>query len=200
MSRTISMILAFLILGSSQSFAGERTLFASLGENTRAPIGWIEFCSNQPHECIGATSSPRDVVLSGKAWKDLDRINRYVNDTIKAMPDMRHWGTVEKWSYPTDGYGDCEDYVLLKRKMLIDKGWPPEALLITVVREENGDGHALLTVKTDRGEFVLDNQHWEIRRWYEAPYRFVKRQSQHDPYTWVSLVESPQWVGSTSRR
>ena len=63
---------------------------------------------------------------------------------------------------PTDGYGDCEDYVLLKRKMLIDAGWPREALLITVVRDRKGEGHAVLTVKTDKGELVLDNQNENV--------------------------------------
>ncbi len=32
---------------------------------------------------------------------------------------MDHWGVIEKWSYPEDGYGDCEDYALLKRRMLM---------------------------------------------------------------------------------
>jgi predicted transglutaminase-like cysteine proteinase len=103
------------------------------------------------------------------------------------MTDMDHWGVVEKWSYPDDGYGDCEDYVLLKRKMLMQAGWPSEALLITVVREKNGDGHAVLTAKTDKGEFVLDNQNPDILLWSETNYRFVKRQSQLDPNLWVSL-------------
>ena len=71
---------------------------------------------------------------------------------------MEHWGVVERWNYPDDGYGDCEDYVLLKRKLLMQAGWPREALLITVVRDKKGDGHAVLTVKTDRGEYILDNQ------------------------------------------
>src|SRR5204862_6009211 len=93
----------------------------------------------------------------------------------------------EKWSYPTDGYGDCEDYVLQKRKMLIDAGWPREALLITVVRDKKGDGHAVLTVKSDKGEFILDNQNEEVLLWTETGYRFVKRQSQHDVSVWVSL-------------
>jgi len=34
--------------------------------------------------------------------------------------------------------GDCEDYVLLKRKMLIDAGWPREALLITGGARQEG--------------------------------------------------------------
>ena len=65
------------------------------------------------------------------------------------MTDLEHWGVVERWNYPDDGYGDCEDYVLLKRRMLMQAGWPREALLITVVRDKKGDGHAVLTVKTD---------------------------------------------------
>ena len=58
---------------------------------------------------------------------------------------------VEKWSYPDDGYGDCEDYVLLKRRLLAARGFPESTLLITVVRDENNEGHAVLTVRTDRG-------------------------------------------------
>ena len=108
------------------------------------------------------------------------RVNRWVNETVKPMTDMDHWGVIEKWSLPTDGYGDCEDYVLLKRKMLIDAGWPREALLITVVRDKKGEGHAVLTVKTDKGEFVLDNQNENVVAWTETGYRFVKRQSQSD--------------------
>jgi len=162
-------------------------LFASLGDTSRPPIGWVEFCSTNPKDCTGGSTSPRDVVLNGKSWKDLVRINKFVNDSIKPMTDMDHWGVVEKWSYPDDGYGDCEDYVLLKRKLLAQAGWPKEALLITVVREKSGDGHAVLTVKTDKGEFILDNQNPEIQLWSETSYRFVKRQSQTDPNAWVSL-------------
>lgn len=178
---------ALIAFASAALAASERVLFASLGDNSRAPIGWIEFCSNNPKDCNGGSTSPRDVVLNGKSWKDLVRINKFVNDSIKPMTDMDHWGVVEKWSLPDDGYGDCEDYVLLKRKLLAQAGWPKEALLITVVREKSGDGHAVLTVKTDKGEFILDNQNPEIQLWSETSYRFVKRQSQTDPNAWVSL-------------
>ena len=77
------------------------------------------------------------------------KVNAWVNESIKPMTDLEHWGVVERWNYPDDGYGDCEDYVLLKRRMLMQAGWPREALLITVVRDKKGDGHAVLTVKTD---------------------------------------------------
>ena len=189
-----------VVLHDAKAAASEQPLFISVGDNTRAPIGWVEFCTDQPHECAGQVSAPRDIILSAKAWKDLVRINTWVNETIKPITDLEHWGVVEKWSYPDDGYGDCEDYVLLKRRILIQAGWPREALLITVVRDKKGDGHAVLTVKTDKGEYILDNQNPEILSWAETGYRFVKRQSQRDPNIWVSLGDSrPANATATSR-
>jgi predicted transglutaminase-like cysteine proteinase len=180
--------------------AGESALFIDVGEPARAPIGWVEFCAEQPAECNVTPTNARDVVLSPRAWRDLVRINRLVNEQIQPITDLEHYGVLEKWTYPEDGYGDCEDYVLLKRRMLIEAGWPRGALLITVVRDRQGDGHAVLTVKTDQGEFVLDNQNEEIVLWSESGYRFVKRQSQTDPNQWVSLGDPrPAPATATSR-
>jgi predicted transglutaminase-like cysteine proteinase len=165
----------------------DRPLYVAVGESARPPIGWVEFCIEYQPECVTRQSEPRDVVLSSKAWTDMLKVNAWVNQAIKPITDMEHWGVVERWSYPDDGYGDCEDYVLLKRRMLMQAGWPREALLITVVRDKKGDGHAVLTVKTDRGEFILDNQEPQILPWEQTGYRFVKRQSQSDPNTWVLL-------------
>jgi predicted transglutaminase-like cysteine proteinase len=167
----------------------ERVVFASVGATARAPIGWVEFCVEYKSECETKPSTARDVVLSPKAWSDMIKVNRWVNDNIKPMTDQEHWGVIERWNYPEDGYGDCEDYVLLKRRMLMQAGWPRAALLITVVRDKKGDGHAVLTVKTDRGEFILDNEEPQVLAWNNTGYRFVKRQSQSDPNAWVALGE-----------
>jgi predicted transglutaminase-like cysteine proteinase len=180
---------AALTMGATHAQAASEYAFLATGEQARPPIGWVQFCGDHPKECDVAPTMPRDVVLSAKAWKDLVRINKHVNETIKPMTDLDHYGVVEKWTYPDDGYGDCEDYVLLKRRMLIDSGWPREALLITVVRDAKGDGHAVLTVKTDRGELILDNQNPAVVPWYESGYQFVKRQSQSNPNIWISLGE-----------
>src|SRR5208282_5314738 len=184
-----SAIALMFLAAATASMAQERPLFISAGDSTRAPIGWIEFCTETPRECAGRPTQPRDIVLTTQAWKDLERINLWVNTHVKPMTDMEHWGVVEKWSYPDDGYGDCEDYVLQKRRMLIQAGWPREALLITVVRDKHGEGHAILTVKTDKGEFILDNQNDQILLWSDTGYRFVKRQSQSDPNVWIALGE-----------
>ena len=165
----------------------------------RPPLGWVEFCARQPGECAGTTIAPRDLALSRKAWIYLVRVNNWVNETIKPLSDLEHWGVVERWSYPDDGYGDCEDYVLLKRRMLIKAGWPREALLVTVVRDKNDDAHAVLTVSTDKGDYVLDNQTDNVLFWSETGYRFVKRQSQSNVNVWVSLGDpSPAPITATS--
>jgi predicted transglutaminase-like cysteine proteinase len=170
--------------------AAERMAYVAVGEVTRPPIGWVQFCEERPWECKVEAREPRDVQLTKAAFKELDRVNRYVNDHIKPMTDLEHYGVIEKWTYPEDGYGDCEDYVLLKRRMLMQLGWPREALLITVVRDKKGEGHAVLTVRSDKGEFILDNQEAEILPWSDTGYRYVKRQSQSDPNVWVSLGDN----------
>lgn len=178
----------------------QRLAHVAVSEVTRPPVGWIEFCARQPGECAGAGTAPRDLALSAEAWKDLVRVNKSVNKTIKPLTDLEHWGLVERWSYPDDGYGDCEDYVLLKRRLLIQSGWPREALLVTVVRDRNDEGHAVLTVTTNKGDYVLDNQNEDILLWSETGYRFVKRQSQSNPNVWVSLGDPrPAIATATSR-
>src|SRR6202051_695427 len=190
----------FAAVGAAKAAMDDAPLYVEVSEVARAPIGWVEFCASNPSECTTLPSTPRDVVMTPKAFTDLQNVNQYVNETVKPMTDLEHWGTIEKWSYPDDGYGDCEDYVLLKRRLLMEAGWPREALLITVVRDRKGDGHAVLTVKTDKGEFILDNQNEDIVLWSDTGYRFVKRQSQSDPNVWVSLGDSRPAVATASAR
>jgi len=66
----------------------------------------------------------REFVITPKRWSDLVHVNNLVNATIKPLTDLEHWGVMERWSYPDDGYGDCEDYVLLKRRMLSSPAGP----------------------------------------------------------------------------
>ena len=173
------------------------TSFAAVGERTSVPYGWVDFCHRYAGECTGGPSAPLDVNLTSEAMHEIARINSWVNDTIEPVSDTDHWGVVDQWDIPTDGKGDCEDYALYKRKLLIAEGFPREALLMTVVKDEHDEGHAILTVKTNRGEFVLDNLHNEIKLWNKTGYRFVKRQSQSDQNVWVQIGEpttAPSYV------
>ena len=164
-----------------------------------APIGYVQFCADHPGECAPAPSQPRRVVLSAAVWSELNRINTEINAEITPATDLEIYGVLEHWTFP-EGIGDCEDYVLLKRQRLIEAGWPRETLLISVVRDEKGEGHAVLTVTTDRGDFVLDNQRDDIRAWHRTGYSFVKRQSQNDVNRWVYVGEPNSPVGVASAR
>ncbi len=75
---------------------------------------------------------------------------------------------------------DCEDFALLKRRMLIQRGFSAADLLMTVVRKPDGEGHAVLTLRTAEGDFVLDNLASDVKPWFATPYSFVKRQSSYN--------------------
>ena len=112
------------------------------------------------------------------------------------MTDMEIYGVEEYWAYP-EAAADCEDYVLIKRKRLIEAGISPSNLLITVVLQPNGEGHAVLTVRTDRGDFVLDNMRNKVMLWSETEYRFLKRQSSAHAGKWMKLQDGrAEAVGS----
>jgi predicted transglutaminase-like cysteine proteinase len=155
---------------------------------TSQPIGHYNLCQSNPSECEVALQqnvAPLDMTRSIR--REIIAINKKVNDSIKPKNDFDMWGIDELWSYPTNE-GDCEDYVLLKRKMLLEFGIPANNLLITVVRKPDGEGHAVLTVRARTGDFILDNLIDEIRMWSKTPYYFLKRQSVDHAGRWVLIL------------
>lgn len=182
------LMTGLFVATQSPSAAGSAVVgHVASGPSTSVPFGWVDFCQRYKGECEGTTDAVRNVELTPRAMREIERINHWVNANVKPVSDMDHWGVVDRWDYPTDGQGDCEDYALLKRKLLAEQGFPMSALLMTVVRDRHDDGHAILMVRTDRGDYMLDNLNDEVKGWRETGYRFVKRQSQADPNVWVSL-------------
>lgn len=154
---------------------------------TSVPYGWVDFCARYAGACDGGLLEPEDVAFSARSSREIERINQAVNKAVVPTTDPDHWGVVDRWDYPRDGKGDCEDYALEKRRLLLASGYPRQALLMTVVKDHAGEGHAVLTVKTDHGDYVLDNMVDAVLPWEETGYRFVKRQSQSDVNGWVSI-------------
>jgi len=188
---------AFLAVSGAVVAEPQTATFASVGADTTVPYGWVDFCARYRGECADDNRPAQPIALTSEAMHKIRRINAWVNDNIEPVSDAEHWGVVDQWDYPSDGKGDCEDYALLKRRMLMEEGFPRQALLMTVVKEANGDGHAVLTVKTDHGEFVLDNLTNTVKPWGKAPYRFVKRQSESNQNVWVSIgapTTAPDYV------
>jgi len=178
---------AYFAIGAESFAAPDVATFAQVGAETSVPFGWVDFCQRYSGECEDDDRIPEDVDLTPAAMKKIQRVNAFVNKRVAPVSDQDHWGAVDRWDYAVDGKGDCEDYALLKRRLLIEEGFSRQALLLTVVKEKNGDGHAILTIKTNRGEYVLDNLSDAPRPWAATPYRFVKRQSQQNQNMWVSI-------------
>lgn len=163
---------------------------------TNQPIGHYEFCKQYSNECGSNGRDEGPLKLTQENWKTILNVNYAANTEYVPMTDMEIYGVEEKWTYP-DGAADCEDYVLIKRKRLMEAGISPSNLLITVVLQPNGEGHAVLTVRTDRGDFVLDNMRNKVLLWSETEYRFLKRQSSANSGKWVKLQDGrAEAVGS----
>lgn len=172
------------------AFAEERMFMEEFG-SALPPIGYVGFCRRQPGECIPRSAQTGRVTMNADRWADLNVVNSNINRRVEAATDQEIYNLPEYWALPGD-IGDCEDYVLEKRRLLIAQGWPESALLITVVRDEYGEGHAVLSVLTDMGDLVLDNKVDLIRPWSDTPYVYYKRQSREDPNQWVALTPIAQ--------
>ncbi|PDQ17125.1 transglutaminase [Mesorhizobium sanjuanii] len=161
--------------------------FMHTGGRTTQPVGHYEFCQKLPRECSQRTPKQAPVELTRKLWARIVSINNSVNTRIEPRTDMELWGKEEVWSYPDSGFGDCEDYALEKRRELMAIGVPAGDLLMTVARQSNGDGHAVLTVRTSLGEFILDNLKSKVLPWTATDYTYLKRQSSQNSGVWVTI-------------
>lgn len=194
---TRAVIVAIGLACASCFAAGEaisQTLAALPSTSPSAPAagearpiaGWTDFCRRLPAECAFDPAEPAAIALTGAAWTAIVSVNRRVNARISAITDADHWGVPDRWDLPTDEAGDCEDFQLLKRKLLAGSGLPRRAMRMTVVIDEKNEGHAVLMIRTDRGDFILDNKTDAVLHWFDTGYVFVKRESQ-ERIGWTSL-------------
>lgn len=161
--------------------------------------GWVKFCERYAGECEIDPTQPATISLSTRTWRTLNAVNRQVNAAIKPRTDMDHWGVVDRWDIPEDGFGDCEDYQLLKRRILVEQyHLPRRAMRMTVVIDEQGEGHAVLMVRTDEGDLILDNKRSAVLAWHRTGYVFVKREGQ-DGRDWVSLGDQTSPITTANR-
>ena len=184
----LAVAAAALLTQTNSGFAAiDPAGITPLGLETSIPFGWVDFCQRHPEECQDNDQVAQDINLTPEALRKISHINLQVNKSIDPITDQDQWGVIDQWDFPSQGRGDCEDYALLKRQKLIESGFPKSALLLTVVKEQNGDGHSVLTLKTDRGDYILDNLNNQVKPWNKTNYRFVKRQSQSSPNIWVAI-------------
>ncbi|MBL0408116.1 transglutaminase-like cysteine peptidase [Microvirga aerilata] len=190
------------------AFAGSASAESLLPVRTTGPIqvvgpagpthAWIRFCESHRHKCRVDLSQPAHITLTHGIWAALTQVNERVNSSILAVTDQDHWGVLDRWDYPDDGLGDCEDIQLLKRKLLVQAGLPHRVLRMTAVIDDQGQGHAVLMVLTDRGDFILDNKRNAILPWRRTGYTFIKREGTSGK-AWVALGDQPASLSTATR-
>ena len=195
-----ALTMSALLLSGGAAFAGKSvsSQMETTGR-TSQPVGHYEYCKSYIRDCTIRSSSLKPVKLTRKRWAQMVSVNAHTNKTVSPITDLEYYKREELWTYPKN-YGDCEDYVLLKRKLLMAQGWPASTLLITVVTLPNGDGHAVLTVRTDRADYALDNLKDKIMPWNKTEYRFLKRQSAQHSGRWVGIDDPRRGIVGTVKR
>ncbi|MBC6982491.1 transglutaminase-like cysteine peptidase [Caulobacter sp. 17J80-11] len=197
----------FAVLAGESPAAATPVVFAELADTRPASIGLASFGLKAvdtapliaPAEPLApAMPAPEPAAEAGPAmaldpgvWSVLKAVNREINRKIHKASDKDAFGVEDWWAAPlSQGLkpkGDCEDYVLEKRRALIARGVPAASLSIALVRTSWGEPHAVLLASTDHGDYVLDNLSAEVKPWREVDYAWTARQSPTDLLTWVSL-------------
>jgi predicted transglutaminase-like cysteine proteinase len=196
-ARAFAFVVGGTILGCvplrAESFPGPVPDMAAAlrdGGTTAAPPGFVALCMHNPALCAkAAPAAPATVTLNEAARSALAAVNTEINIAISYESDEQHYGIANVWMpNAIGGRGDCKDYALAKRELLVGEGFPEKALRIAIVRTAQDELHAVLTVDTDRGDLVLDSATTEIRPWWQTGYRWLTRQSADDPLRWVTLA------------
>jgi len=149
---------------------------------TLAPFAYVRYCVVNAVDCAEG-HGPETVTVSARQLRQLRQVNFQINRSIEPRYDDP--GT-DEWQADVAA-GDCEDYVLTKRRRLIELGWSPNALRIAIAYTPNNNGHAVLVVSTTKGDLVLDNRNNAVLNWRDTDLRWVMIQSPKNPLYWNEI-------------
>jgi predicted transglutaminase-like cysteine proteinase len=111
-----------------------------------------------------------DTVAKASSARFVDKltmINSRVNTLIGYASDREIHGKMDYWATPSEtlvaGRGDCEDFAILKMAALKAAGVPAKSMSLVILRDRKRDlFHAVLSVTTSQGHFILDNVHDKV--------------------------------------
>lgn len=144
----------------------------------------------------------RQVRLTPDLWDLLYNVNLGVNRAVKPASDLTAQGVDERWDLPLSGphrsaspAGDCEDFALEKRQALLALGLPSDVIALAVGKTTDREPHAVLIVRTDRGDIILDNRSNEPGPLSQTSYTFTSMQTGASILSW-STVKSEVFTPS----
>lgn len=174
--------------------AGSQAAFLPVSGAASAPAGAAAICKAYDWACAGATSA---APVGAEVLRMAGVVNKAANQRIRPITDMDQYATAERWSLPTKRGGDCEDYALFKKLELIKAGVSADKLLIAAVLDKKNNVHAVLVLRTEMGDYVLDNLTSRVLPWNKTGYAFLRMQDPNQPSRWVgNYVKADQGLSS----
>lgn len=149
-----------------------------------APSGARNICTTYKWACAVSSKSGR---MTRQNLELVRRVNRGVNSQNREISDSAQYRQAELWALPTIRGGDCEDFALLKKRELIRLGIDPKRLLLATVLDRGRKSHAVLVLRSDDGDYVLDNLTNSILDWRNTRYTFLRMQNPDAPSSWVGV-------------
>lgn len=180
---------AFPLASANRNLTEKHFAFISEKAQTVGPFAHVIFCAKNPSECRVAKRTRwgrAPVFLTKLKQKELRAVNKAVNQTITPRNDVQVNGFGDTWTLAPKA-GDCDDYAITKRHMLISMGWPARAVRLAVTYTSSGEGHMVLVVRTSKGDLVLDNRVNAIRQWNKTGLKWMMMQASLDPRKWVGV-------------
>lgn len=161
----------------------------SLGKPVNPPFAFIQYCFKNYDECSSKGRANSQIEMSSRLWRDMQEVQAFVNAAIKPRSDIENSGAQDVWDAANNGYGDCEDYAILKKRLMMARGWGAENLLLTTATTEQREKHVVLTVVTSDGDYVLDNRVTAVQPWEKLAYHWIARQEQKNALLWGAINE-----------
>jgi len=127
------------------------------------------------------------------------QVTAKVNRSVRQRSDASVYGVKERWTLPTGGAGDCEDLALLKKKELMRLGIGGNRLKMAQVFTRRLEPHAVLVLRTGKGDYVIDNLNSSVKHWSSTGYTFVKMQGGGGKWDLVLLGPHAKRTGAKSR-
>ena len=152
-----------------------------------APAGFHGICDRYAWACA-ATSEAAQPMGEQELMRLAGRVNKEINRRVREVSDLNQYRVAEHWALPTARGGDCEDFALLKKRELIRLGVAPERLLIATALTRKREAHAVLILRTDAGDMVLDNLTSRIKPWHRTGYGFLRMQDPEAPARWQMVL------------
>jgi predicted transglutaminase-like cysteine proteinase len=195
-ARTLAILLGLLTVGAVATDARGRgteradALAPIVGRSaTLAPFQHVRFCLRYPADCQPSSVHNARVEFNPQTIELIRRVNNAVNQTIAPRDKNYEKNLKDGWTIAPSA-GDCNDYAVTKRHMLLKNGFPSSALLLSVIKTPSGVGHLVLIVATTKQDIVMDNLTEAIVPWQTTNYRWLKIQSAIDPRNWNQVEQT----------